>query len=104
MSGTHMRIPKKKAKRSGTSAELKLLRTELARLEAKYARLVIEKGFLERAVKDLNFHNNAHDGIVYTDIQDRIIYANPYFLGMMGVKEKSELVNKPFPNYVWKNQ
>ncbi|MEX2161778.1 MAG: PAS domain-containing protein [Anaerolineales bacterium] len=104
MPGIRKQAPKKKTARPRKPSELSQLRAKLARLETKYTKLVIEKGFLERAVEDLNFHNNVHDGIVYTDVQDRIIYANPYFLGMMGVKEKGELVNKPFPNYMWKNE
>lgn len=75
----------------------------MARLEKKYTKVAMEKNFLERAVGDLNFHNNAHDGVVYTDARDNIIYANPYFLGMMGVKDKDEIIDRPFPDYMWNN-
>lgn len=94
---------KKKFKSSSSSSELKTLRTKLARLEKKYTQVAMEKNFLERAMEDLNFHNNAHDGVVYTDAVDNIIYANPYFLGMMGVKDKAEILDKPFPDYMWNN-
>jgi diguanylate cyclase (GGDEF)-like protein/PAS domain S-box-containing protein len=94
---------KKKAKPSKSSSEIKALRTKLARLEKKYTRLALEKNFLERAMGDLNFHNNAHDGVVYTDASDNIVYANPYFLGMMGVKDKKSILDQPFPDYMWNN-
>ncbi|MDA1329839.1 MAG: sensor domain-containing diguanylate cyclase [Chloroflexi bacterium] len=61
----------------------------------------MEKNFLERATQDLNFHNNAHDGVIYTDSNNKIIYANPYFLEMMGIHDESEILNKPFPDYMW---
>ncbi len=96
-------IAKKRAKPSNVPAEVKALRIKLARLEKKYAKLAIEKNFLERAMGDLNFHNNAHDGVVYTDARDNIIYANPYFLGMMGVKDKKQILDQPFPDYMWNN-
>ncbi len=64
----------------------------------------MEKKFLERAMGDLNFHNNAHDGVVYTDANNHIIYANPYFLGMMGVQDKKELLDHTFPSYMWNNE
>jgi len=98
-----MATTKKKGKPSKGSPEVKSLRTKLARLERKYAKLAIEKNFLERARGDLNFHNNAHDGVVYTDANDNIIYANPYFLGMMGVKDKKQILDQPFPDYMWNN-
>lgn len=94
---------KKKAKPSKSSSEIKALRIKLARLKKKYNKLALEKNFLERAVGDLNFHNNAHDGVVYTDASDNIVYANPYFLGMMGVKDKKLILDQPFPNYMWNN-
>lgn len=64
----------------------------------------MEKNFLERATTDLNFHNNAHDGVVYTDAEDRIVYANPYFLGMMGIDKKTEILEKTFPTYMWTDE
>ncbi|MEX2143450.1 MAG: diguanylate cyclase [Anaerolineales bacterium] len=88
---------------SSTQADVKRLSAQLARLQKKYAKAVLEKNFLERSLGDLNFHNNAHDGIVYTDAHNRITYANPYFLKMMGVKKKSELIDQTFPNYMWSN-
>ena len=87
-----------------SQVELKRLSAKVARLEKQYTRVSLEKNFLERALGDLNFHNNAHDGIVYTDTEDRIVYANPYFLKMMGFKKKSELLDKPFPDYMWSNE
>jgi PAS domain S-box-containing protein len=98
-----MVVVKKKAKPSKSSPEIKALRTKLARLEKKYTKLALEKNFLERAMGDLNFHNNAHDGVVYTDANDKIVYANPYFLGMMGVKDKKLILDQPFPDYMWNN-
>ena len=94
---------KKKTKPSKSSSEISALRTKLARLEKRYTKLALEKNFLERAMGDLNFHNNAHDGVVYTDAEDKIVYANPYFLGMMGVKDKKLILDQPFPDYMWNN-
>lgn len=98
-----MVMAKKTGRPSKASTEVKLLRTKLARLEKKYGKLAIEKDFLERAMGDLNFHNNAHDGVVYTDADDKIIYANPYFMKMMGVKAKKHILGQPFPDYMWNN-
>lgn len=100
-----MPATKKKVQSKATSsAELKRLQTKYSRLEKKYTKVSLEKNFLERAMGDLNFHNNAHDGVVYTDAQDRIIYANPYFMTMMGVKDKGDILDKGFPNYMWNNE
>jgi diguanylate cyclase (GGDEF)-like protein/PAS domain S-box-containing protein len=91
----------KSSKAAASPAEVKRLSAQLARLEKKYTKVVLEKNFLERSLGDLNFHNNAHDGIVYTDAAGRIIYTNPFFMKMMGVKKKSELLEKTFPEYMW---
>ena len=99
-----MKTAKRKAKVTPHTAEIKRLRTELATLMRQYTKVAMEKNFLERAMGDLNFHNNAHDGVVYTDAENRIIYANPYFLGMMGIKDKSEILEKSFPTYMWNNK
>lgn len=80
------------------------LSSQVEQLKAELNRVTLEKNFLQRAMQDLNFHDNAHDGIVYTDQNNRIIYANPYFLEMMGVNEHEELLNKPFPDYMWNNK
>ena len=96
-------VKKRRRKSFSSSSETKKLRSKLARLEKKYTRVVMEKNFLERAMGDLNFHNNAHDGVVYTDAEDNIIYANPYFLQMMGLKNKTEVLDHPFPDYMWNN-
>jgi diguanylate cyclase (GGDEF)-like protein/PAS domain S-box-containing protein len=90
-----------KAKAASPSADVKKLRQELARLKREYTKIALEKNFLERAMSDLNFHDNAHDGVVYTDASNRIVYANPYFLTMMGVDKKSEVIDKSFPTYMW---
>lgn len=94
----------KKGKPAKSSSQVKRLQAKLARLEKKLIKVSMEKNFLERAMGDLNFHNNAHDGIVFTDPQNRIVYANPYFIGMMGVQNPDEILDKPFPNYMWNNQ
>jgi diguanylate cyclase (GGDEF)-like protein/PAS domain S-box-containing protein len=102
-----MPASKKKVKRTtvpSESVELKKLRAKYSRLEKKLTKVNLEKNFLERAMGDLNFHNNAHDGVVYTDAQNKIVYANPYFLTMMGVKDNSEILEKTFPNYMWSNE
>ncbi|MGH2581372.1 MAG: diguanylate cyclase domain-containing protein [Anaerolineales bacterium] len=52
-------------------------------------------------MKDLNFHNNAHDGVVYTDSQGRIVYANPYFLSMMEIEDENQILKRQFPEYMW---
>jgi len=70
-------------------------------LQSENTALKLEKNFLERAMGDLNFHNNAHDGVVYTDAENHIVYANPYFLEMMGIAEKAEILEQPFPDYMW---
>lgn len=95
---------KKREKASPKSGDSAALRSQLTELKGKYTKLAMEKKFLERAMGDLNFHNNAHDGVVYTDADDHIIYANPYFMGMMGIKDKSDLLENPFPDYMWNNE
>ena len=50
---------------------------------------------------DLNFHQNAHDGIVFTDAENRVVYANPYFLQMMNIADPAQILNKPLPEYMW---
>ncbi|HSS98652.1 MAG TPA: diguanylate cyclase [Terriglobales bacterium] len=92
------RVKASKAKRSPNPNQ------ELADLKARYTKLSMEKKFLERAMGDLNFHNNAHDGVVYTNADNQIIYANPYFMGMMGISDKDALLNQPFPDYMWNNE
>lgn len=95
---------KKKTKRAPAASEASKLRKENVQLKRKLEKVSMEKNFLERAMGDLNFHNNAHDGVVYTNADNKITYANPYFLGMMGIKEKDELVEKDFPEYMWNNE
>jgi len=95
---------KKGVKASPKTSETSKLRAQLADLKSKYTKVAMEKKFLERAMGDLNFHNNAHDGVVYTDADDRIMYANPYFMGMMGIKDKSDLLEQKFPAYMWNNE
>ncbi len=68
-----------------------------------YLSVLMERNFLRRATADLNFHNNAHDGIVYLDDQGQVVYTNPYFLEMMGFESPQEILNKPLPAYVWEN-
>src|SRR3990172_7097302 len=96
-----MKTAKRKVKVTPHTAEIKRLRTELATLMRQYTKVAMEKNFLERAMGDLNFHNNAHDGVVYTDAENHIVYANPYFLEMMGIAEKAEIREQPFPDYMW---
>ncbi len=95
---------KKGVKTSPKTGQASKLRAQLADLKTKYTKVAMENKFLERAMGDLNFHNNAHDGVVYTDAEDHIVYANPYFMGMMGVKDKSELLEQKFPTYMWNNE
>jgi PAS domain-containing protein len=68
---------------------------------SEYLSVVMERNFLQRALADLNFHNNAHDGIVFTDANNRVVYANPYFLTMMNVANPKDVLNKPLPGYMW---
>ncbi len=77
------------------------LRKQLENTQAAFVSVLMEKNFLQRAMADLNFHHNAHDGIVFTDAQDRVVYANPYFLKMMNVTDPADLLNKPLPEYMW---
>ena len=80
-----------------------VLRSKLEETQSAYVSAVMEKNFLQRAMSDLNFHNNAHDGIVFTDTENRVVYANPYFLRMMGIADPGEILNKPLPSYMWSN-
>ncbi len=96
--------PKKRIATVPRAGEVVKLRKQIADLKLKYTKVAMEKKFLERAMGDLNFHNNAHDGVVYTDANNQIIYANPYFLGMMGIQNKKELLDHPFPSYMWNNE
>ena len=68
---------------------------------SEYLSVVMERNFLQRALADLNFHNNAHDGIVFTDVNNRVVYANPYFLTMMNIDNPKDILNKPLPGYMW---
>ena len=86
---------------SATSEEIAVLRRQLETTQAAFVSATMEKNFLKRAMADLNFHHNAHDGIVYTDAQHRVVYANPYFLKMMNISDPAEILNKPLPDYMW---
>ncbi len=86
---------------SQTTDELSELQHQLERTQAAYVSTLMEKNFLQRAMADLNFHHNAHDGIVYTDANGRVVYANPYFLKMMNVENPDDILNKPLPDYMW---
>jgi len=94
----------------GVSIELKQAKEAAEQQEAEtgqdvayseYLSVVMERNFLQRALADLNFHNNAHDGIVFTDSNNKVVYANPYFLSMMNVADPKEILNKPLPSYMW---
>jgi len=82
-------------------AEVAALRTQLEQAQAAHVSALMERNFLKRAMADLNFHHNAHDGIVYTDTQNRVVYANPYFLKMMKIEDPAEILGKPLPVYMW---
>lgn len=82
-------------------SEVAQLRQKLESTQAAYVSALMEKNFLQRAMAEFNFHHNAHDGIVYTDVQNRVVYANPYFLKMMNIADPAELLNKPLPPYMW---
>lgn len=77
------------------------LRKKLESTQMAYINAMMERNFLQRTLADFNFHHNAHDGIVYTDSQDRVVYVNPYFLEMMSINDPTELMNKPLPDYMW---
>jgi len=81
--------------------EVARLRSQLEETQRAFVSAVMEKNFFQRAMADLNFHHNAHDGIVFTDKENRIVYANPYFLRMLGISNPEEILNKPFPDYMW---
>jgi len=83
------------------SPEIAILRRQLETIQGAFVSATMEKNFLQRAMADLNFHHNAHDGIVFTDTQNRVVYANPYFLKMMNIADPAELLNKPLPDYMW---
>jgi PAS domain-containing protein len=84
--------------------DLARLRSQLERTQSAFVSTLMEKNFLQRAMADLNFHHNAHDGIVFTDAQNRVVYANPYFLKMMNISDPAELLGKPLPGYMWDNE
>ena len=86
---------------SSSSSSHDDLQQQVEQLQAELTRVTLEKNFLQRAMQDLNFHDNAHDGILYTDEHNRIVYANPYFLEMMGIDDREELINQPLPDYMW---
>ena len=88
---------------SNTTMSMEELRNQLATKEAQFLSLQIEKNFLERALSDFNFHHNAHDGILFTDMEHRVVYANPYFLEMMQIDDPQEILNKPLSAKVWVN-
>lgn len=79
------------------------LRKQLENTQAAFVSVLMEKNFLQRAMADLNFHHNAHDGIVFTDAQNRVVYANPYFLKMMNIDNPADLLNQPLPEYMWQS-
>lgn len=102
--------PKKKAAKAKqatprgkavATAEVTKLRKQVAQLQSKLDKVSLERNFLERATSDLNFHNNAHDGVVYTNSDNQITYANPYFMSMMGIAGDKEILEKTFPTYMW---
>jgi PAS domain-containing protein len=77
---------------------------EVEKLEADkaaYISILMERNFLKQAMADFNFHHNAHDGIVFTDTDNKVVYANPYFLEMMNIADPAEIMNKPLPEYMW---
>ncbi|MCW5873877.1 MAG: diguanylate cyclase [Anaerolineales bacterium] len=99
-------MPAKKAPtpRAAKEPTLAQLRKENTELKKKLDKVSLERNFFERAMADLNFHNNAHDGVVYTNSSNQITYANPYFLTMMGVDAKTEILEKEFPAYMWQQE
>lgn len=84
-----------------TKTTVKELRAQLAEKEAQFLSVQMEKNFLEKALADFNFHQNAHDGILFTDTENRVVYANPYFLEMMQIDDPQEIMNKPLPDSLW---
>ncbi|MEP7287124.1 MAG: PAS domain-containing protein [Chloroflexota bacterium] len=86
------------------SEDVQNLRRQLESTQAAFVSVLMEKNFLTRAMADLNFHHNAHDGIVFTDVQGRVVYANPYFLKMMNIEDPAELLGKPLPSYMWNSE
>lgn len=84
--------------------EIEMLRRQLETAQAAFVSATMEKNFLQRAMVDLNFHHNAHDGIVFMDANNRVVYANPYFLRMMNIADPVELLNKPLPDYMWSDK
>lgn len=81
--------------------DFKSLRSQLEKTQSAYIKVMMERNFLRRATAELNFHNNAHDGIIYTDESDKVIYANPYFMQMMKVSDADDVIGKPIPQYMW---
>lgn len=86
---------------AANEATLAQLREENTELKKQLEKVSLERNFFQRAMADLNFHNNAHDGVVYTNSANQITYANPYFLTMMGLEAKSEILEQEFPGYMW---
>jgi len=101
---TQSTVPAPATDNSTTPNEVDTLRRQLERTQAAFVSTLMEKNFLQRAMADLNFHHNAHDGIVFTDAQNRVVYANPYFLKMMDITDPAEFLGKPLPGYMWSNE
>lgn len=69
--------------------------------QESYLEVLMERNFLRRAMNDLNFHDNAHDGILYLDLEGKVVYSNPYFRKMIGIEKPEALTGKPMPPFVW---
>ena len=59
-----------------------------------------EKNRLQPAADTLNFYENAHQGILFTNIHNDIIYANPHFLKMMSSSDAAELLDSLPPEII----
>lgn len=84
-----------------TQPDYDRLRQQLDEAQTRYVSAMMERNFLKQAMADLNFHQNAHDGIVFVDTEGRVVYTNPYFLEMMGIDDPAQVLNQPLPAYMF---
>jgi signal transduction histidine kinase len=84
-----------------SQSEVEKTQRELEALRAAYTRTLLEKNLLQHAVSELNDHHNAPEAIIYLDAEGRVVYANSYFLEMMGISSLMEIINVPLPADVW---
>jgi signal transduction histidine kinase len=87
-----------------SQSEVEKTQRELEALRAAHTRTLLEKNLLQHAVSDLDDQDNAPDAILSLDAEGRVVYANSYFLEMMGIPSLLEMINLPLPAAMWADQ